>query len=207
MFVLDQLASALGRNDEIPNQELAAQLVESRDAEAIQELVDNLTNKNKAIRSDCIKVLYEVGAIKPELIADYIDEFVALLSSRDNRLVWGSMTALGSVAPIKPQAIWRHIDSIMDATTNGSVITQDWGVRVLATVAVVDVYHAQRIFPYLLDFLKGCRPKDVPRHAESIIIAVTPQNSAQFRSILESHKPNLKPAQIKRVGRLLKQVE
>ena len=206
MSILDQLASAQGRNDEVPNQELAVELADSEDQEAIQELVDNLTNKNKAIRSDCIKVLYEIGALKPQLIADYVDEFVALLDSRDNRLVWGGMTALGAIAPLQPKSIWSHVDAIKDATTNGSVITQDWGVRVLAAIAATDTHYHESIFPYLLDFLKNCRPKDVPRHAESIMVAVTPASSDQFRDVLENHRPNLKPAQLKRVDKLLKQL-
>ena len=206
MSILDQLASAQGRNDEVPNQELAAELADREDQEAIQELVDNLTNKNKAIRSDCIKVLYEIGALKPQLIADYVDEFVDLLSSRDNRLVWGGMTALGAIAPLQPKSVWSHVDAIKDATTNGSVITQDWGVRVLAAVAAADDRYHKGIFPYLLDFLKNCRPKDVPRHAESIQVAMTPASSARFRAVLESHRPDLKPAQLKRVDKLLKQL-
>ncbi len=205
MSVLDQLASAQGRNDEIPNQELAAELAESGDQDAIQELVDNLTNKNKAIRSDCIKVLYEIGALKPELIADYVEEFVTLLSHRDNRLVWGGMTALGTIAPMQPQAVAPYVEQIMEATTNGSVITQDWGVRVLATIAAETEY-SERIFLYLLDFLKNCRPKDIPRHAESMMVAVTIANRDSFRTVLEGHRPDLKPAQSKRVDKLLKQL-
>jgi HEAT repeat protein len=105
MSVLDELASALNRRDEEPNQQLAKRLIESEDPEDIQELVDNLKNKNKAIRSNCIKVLYEIGEKRPVLIENYVDEFVALLKHKDNRLVWGGMTALGYIASRRPQGI------------------------------------------------------------------------------------------------------
>src|SRR5258708_3221405 len=109
MTVLNKLASALGRGDEIPNQALAKQLATSEDKDAIRELVDNLSNPDKAIQSDCIKVLYEVGSLKPKLISPYVSEFIKLLRSRDNRLVWGSMTALGAIADQKAAEIGRQV--------------------------------------------------------------------------------------------------
>src|SRR5689334_5461463 len=136
--ILNKLASALDRSDEVPNQILAKEIAASSDKVAVQELVDNLTHKNKDIQSDCIKVLYEIGAIKPELITGYVDTFVNLLGSRNNRLVWGGMTALGAVATVDTSAIGNHLDTIIRATDTGSVITQDWGIRVLATLAAKD---------------------------------------------------------------------
>src|SRR5690606_41944549 len=75
------------------------------------------------------KVLYEIGAIKPELIEDYVDEFVALLKHQDNRLVWGGMTALGTMAHRQSDAIAQHIDTLIDTTENGSVITDRKSTR------------------------------------------------------------------------------
>src|SRR6266545_6708403 len=98
MSVLNQLASSLGRRDETPNQELARDLAAKKDRKGIRELAENLWNKDKNIQADCIKVLYEVGAIEPKLIASYADDFVRCLRSRNNRLVWGGMTALTEVA-------------------------------------------------------------------------------------------------------------
>jgi HEAT repeat protein len=77
MSILSKLASALNRKDEVPNQDLAKQLATKGDKKAIQELVDNLNNKNKAIQSDCIKVLYEIGERKPQLIAEHVKEFIS----------------------------------------------------------------------------------------------------------------------------------
>jgi hypothetical protein len=48
--VLDKLASALNRRDEVPNQEMARSIVRGRNAAAVKELVENLDHKNRAIR-------------------------------------------------------------------------------------------------------------------------------------------------------------
>lgn len=207
MSVLNELASALNRRDEEPNQQLAMRLVESEDLEAIQELVDNLKNKNKAIRSNCIKVLYEIGEKKAELIENYVDQCVALLTQKDNRMVWGGMTALGWIASRKPHEIWGHIETVIEATQNGSAITQDWGIRVLATVSAEREDYAKQLFPFMMKFLKDCRPKDVPRHAESMMIAAHSQDyREQMRHSLEGHLSNLKPSQLKRVEILIRQL-
>src|SRR4051812_17161384 len=107
MSVLSQLASSLGRRDEIPNKDLAARLIKRNDTLSVKELVENLHHKNKDIQSDCIKVLYEIGEQKPELIVSYAKEFVALLDQKNNRLQWGAMTALDAIASVEPKSIYK----------------------------------------------------------------------------------------------------
>src|SRR5262245_64688094 len=98
MTVLNKLATAQNRRDEAVNQALAQEIVRGNDGRAVRELVDGLSNKDKNIQSDCIKVLYEVGEKAPNLIAGYRSLFCDLLDSKNNRLVWGAMTALDQIA-------------------------------------------------------------------------------------------------------------
>jgi uncharacterized ParB-like nuclease family protein len=76
MSIIAQLASSIGRRDEVPNQELAKKIAENNDEGAVQELIESLQHKSAAIQNDCIKVLYEVGERKPVLIAGYAPTFV-----------------------------------------------------------------------------------------------------------------------------------
>src|ERR1044072_3341382 len=109
MSVINKLASSHGRRDEVPNQELAAEIAGNNDKEAVQELVDNLSNKSKDVQSDCIKVLYEVGALKPTLIASHVNNFVELLTNKNNRLQWGAMTALHVITNEKPDVVYNAL--------------------------------------------------------------------------------------------------
>src|SRR6266498_4365181 len=115
MSVLNHLASALGRRDEVPNQELARHLAANKDKAGIREIAENLWNKDKNIQADCIKVLYEVGYLEPKLITDYSEDFVKSLRSKNNRLVWGGMTALAEVTKADPGAVFKHLDEIKKA--------------------------------------------------------------------------------------------
>jgi hypothetical protein len=102
MCTLDRIAYCQGRRDEVPNQELARDLAAREDRQGIREIVAGLRNFEPAIRSDCLNVLYEIGYIKPHLIAPYAADFLNLLHDRDNRLVGGAMIALSMIADIAP---------------------------------------------------------------------------------------------------------
>lgn len=207
MSVLNRIAYFQERRDEVPNQELARELAESGNRVGIQEIAENLWNKDTNVSFDCIKVLYEVGYIKPELIAEYVSDFLKLMKSKHNRLVWGAMLALSTIAALKPDEIYQHYDEIQKVMDKGSVITVDNGVKILALVASHDEAYGREIFPYLLNHLRTCRPKDVPQHSEKIVVAVNAGNKSEFIAVLEKRMEDLQGAQVTRVKKVIQEVE
>ena len=159
MPVLDRLSSSMGRRDEVPNQELAYDLATRGDEAGIREVAENLWNKDKKIQADCIKVLYEVGSMEPKLIAGYTDDFVKLLGGKNNRLVWGAMTALAEVAKVDPDSVFSHLDEIKKGKETGSVITVDNAITTLACTASANNEYNKAIFPYLLNHLSSLPPQ------------------------------------------------
>jgi len=205
MSILKRLASSLDRRDEVPNQQLAHELAARKDKAGIHEIAENLWNKNKNIQADCIKVLYEVGYIEPKLIAGYAEDFVKLLRSKNNRLVWGGMTALAEVAKASPEAVFKHLDEIKKAKETGSVITVDNAISALTWTASANEEYNKAIFPYLLEHLSGCRPKEAPQHAERILPAVHVGNRAEFIKVLEKRMEDLSGSGLSRVKKVIKQ--
>jgi hypothetical protein len=199
MSAPEKIAHMQGRRDEAPNQELARELAERKDKKGIREIAEHLWDKDKNIQADCIKVLYEIGYLKPELIAD----FVKLLGSKNNRLVWGGMTALSTIAGIKADVIFRQRAVVQHALTHGSVITVDHAVRTLAVVASTSPARNNAIFPDLLHHIATCRSKDVPQHAEKMLVAVNGKNKAEFIGVLERRLPNLSHTQAGRVKKVI----
>ncbi len=200
--MIDKLASKLGRNDEDPNIALAIFLCTTNDKVAIKEIVGGLYSKDKAIANDCIKVLYEIGQREPLLIKDYSTDFINLLSSKNNRLVWGSMTALRFVAQTNADAVHKGLNQIIDAYRNGSVITIDNSVSVLAELCKANPTYMEEIFPFLMEHLTTCRIKEVPQHAERLSVCINEQNQAQFISVLEERSISMSPSQKSRIMRL-----
>ncbi|MGZ3673776.1 MAG: hypothetical protein ACXVCO_05655 [Ktedonobacterales bacterium] len=207
MTTLERIAYFQKRRDEVPNQELARDLASRQDIEGICEIAENLWNKNKSVQADCIKVLYEIGYVDPALIADYAEDFIKLLHSRNNRLVWGGMTALSAVAALKPQIVFTHLDEIEKVMDKGSVITMDNGVQALARAASKNEKYGREILPYLLEHLSTCRPKDVAQHAEKSLPAINANNKSRFIAVLTSRMDDLTDSALARVKKVIKQAE
>jgi hypothetical protein len=207
MSVIERIADQLGRRDEVPNRELAHDLAARRDIPGIQEIAQNLWNENENVANDCLKVLYEIGYLEPALIAGYVEDFLRLLKSKNNRAVWGSMLALSTVAALKAPEIYRHVPMIRRLMDGGSVITRDNGVKVLAIVASANAEYRREIFPYLLEHLRKCRPKDVPQHAESAALAVDAITKDDFIQVLRSRMVDMGAPQASRLWKLMRAVD
>jgi hypothetical protein len=206
MSVLTQLASAQGRRDDVPNQELAKQLTEAQDREGIRVLVENLAHEDPNVQSDCIKTLYEVGYLDPTLITNHWVVFLELLASKNNRLIWGGMIALSTLADLRAPDLFEHKSEIQQAMEGGSVITQDSGVRVLTAVAAQREEYRTDLLPYLLKKLTACRAKDLPKYAEMVFNALGEADREKFREVLTLRIPELTPSQQRRMERTLKKL-
>jgi hypothetical protein len=204
LTVLDKLSSAVGRRDEGPNQELAAEIAAAADGKSVRELVDNLANADKRIQSDCIKVLYEIGYRKPELIAPYSEEFGKLLVSKNNRLVWGGMIALDSIASVNQRRVHGLLDRIVQSANSGSVITRDHAVGILAKLARNKDY-SETCFPLLLQQLRDSPNNQFPSYVEMSVPVVGRENGAEFTKLVEMRLGSLeKESQRKRVEKALR---
>ena len=206
MSTLERLACGLGRNDEAPNIELAKELCQNDDTAGITEIVGGFTGTDKAVANDCIKVLYEIGERKPELIAGYTNEFIARLRSKNNRLAWGSMTALAKIAELSPKPIYDKLSVVIEAYEVGSVITIDNAISVFAGLYKANESYEKDILPVLISHLTRCRPKDVPQHAERTAICFNKSNKDAFIEVLEKRLPSLTAPGQSRVKKLLKKL-
>lgn len=185
MTVIVKLAASLNRRDEIPNQELAKQITAKNDKKAVKELVDNLSNKNKAIQSDCIKVIYEIGALKPKLLVGFSQELIALLDNKNNRLQWGAMTALDTIASEDPKAIYKALGKIIAVADKGSVITNDHCVGILIKLCAAKEY-ATPAFSLLIERLRISPTNQLPMYAEMALPVISDRNKVLFIKTLQS---------------------
>jgi hypothetical protein len=203
MPALDRIASALGRNDDQPNIELAERLAGARDEDGVREIVGGLDG-SKATESDCIKVLYEIGYRAPELIAPYAETFVGLLRSKNNRLVWGAMAALGCIAALNPKPVYAQLDMVIAAYENGSVITVDNAISVFAGLCKADADYEKRIMPLLVRHFTNCRAKEIPQHFERAAVCLNPDNHKPVTDVILGRLGELTASQQARARKVLK---
>lgn len=206
MSVLPHLATSMGRSDEEPNIALAEAIAASKNNFAVRELVDLLGTKDKSLRSDALKTLYEIGYRAPDLIAPFISQFKNLLSNPDNRLVWGAMCAIDGIASAKPEAVFMILPQIMAAVDRGTVITRDHAVKTLTKLAAQERF-ARTAMPLLLEQLRTAPLNQLPMYAELAATVVMPPDALTLRTILESRLPELPTAaKKKRVEKALKKL-
>jgi len=205
--IIEKLATSLNRRDEEPNILLAEEIASQDDYKAVEELIENLDNKNKNIRADCLKTLYESGSRNPSLIADYYNIFIERLDSKDNRFVWGAMMALDYISSIKPDSVFQYLGKILDTAGKGSVITRDHAVGILINLSKKGEYYGIT-FPNLLEQLRTCPGNQFPMYAENSLVIINNRNKQEFIEILKSRLDSLeKDSQKKRIEKVLKKLK
>lgn len=206
MPVQSKLASALGRRDELPNIDLAIQIVKKKDESAIKELVALLSHKSTALQNDSIKVLYETGEREPALIAGYLNVFLSLLKHKNNRLQWGAMQAIYSITEVQHTEVFKALPQIMEAAEKGSVITRDGAVNILVTLC----HHKKYInstYPLLLELIRMSPENQFPTYAEKALSFVTSELLTEFRNTLAlRHQLMKQETKKKRIEKLLKKL-
>ena len=206
MTVINALSSSLGQKGNEANIALAKEIAETENHDAIRELVDNLNNRDKNIQGDCIKTLYETAYIRPEMIAEYYLNFLDLLTSKNNRMVWSGMIALLTITDLKYKEIFASLELIMTTIKKGSVITIDCGVEILAKLNKHSEYF-DITDPLLIEQLWKCPIKQLPQYIEKSLISIAKQNKEIYQNIIEKRKPECdKDSQIKRLEKVLKQI-
>jgi hypothetical protein len=204
MSVINKLASSLNRRDEVPNQELAKQLADKSDKKAIKELIDNLNNKSKDLQHDCIKVLYEIGEIKPKLISGYVKEFIALLDNKNNRLQWGAMTAINTIALENPELIYNTLTKIIPTAERGSVITRDYAVNILIKLCSIKQY-SKNAFSLLNEQILRSPVNQLPMYAEKAMTIINDNNKNLFIKTLTIRLDDIeKESKRKRIEKVIK---
>lgn len=206
MTVISLLASSQGQNGEILNIALAHEIVKENNKVAVKELIDGLNSKDKNIQSDCIKTLYEIGYVKPDLISEYYRDFIMLIGSKNNRLVWGGMIAISTITPIKHKEIFAALDKIIEVVAKGSVITIDCGVVILSGLNRFNNY-TDKTEPLLTDILWNCPIKQLPMYIEKSLVSISKTNKEIYQTIIDKRKAECdKESQLKRLEKLTKQI-
>ncbi|MBI9010687.1 MAG: hypothetical protein JEZ08_00540 [Clostridiales bacterium] len=203
MTYIKEIAYYKDDRSEVPNRDLAKKLANDNNKEGLDEISNYLMDKNKSIASDCLKVLYEASYINPALIVDYFDTFKTLLNSKNNRMVWGAMIAISSIATVGPEKVYEIRNLILNKIEKGTVITNVHGVYAIIHMAAYDVYYPE-LKETLFELQKKCRPVDFAKRAESMKAVIRLEDRESFVSLLESRKSELSKAAQKRVQKVVK---
>lgn len=202
---INRIAYYRNIRNETPNKELAKELADTENREAIKEISEYLYDKNKSVSSDCLSILYTIGYTNPELIQDYMDDFFKLLESKINRMVWGSMIALSTIVHLKAEAIFEKVDLILKTMHEGTLITEVWGIKTMVNLSVEHSTYKRKLLPILIDYLEKCRPIDFAKRVETTLpIIKSAEENEIFDRIIAVKIGELSDSQTKKLKAVLK---
>ena len=204
--VLERIASSLDRRDEIPNQTLAHDIIQAEDRKAVEILKDGLYSRERAIQNDCIKVLYEIGYKRPDLILNCFEDFIEQLHADNNRLQWGAMIALSTLSRLESNELYKELPAIIKVAEKGSVITKDNAINIMIELGKTSGYR-NKVFVLLIEQLLKSPINQFPKYAEQTLILVNSSNKVEFVNTVSSRLSDLvKESHINRVKKVLRKV-
>lgn len=207
MAYVERIAYHLKRRDEVPNQELAKELAEENNEEGIKEMAGYLFDKNKSVASDCLKVMYEASYIRPEIIVDYYGDFVTLLQSKNNRMVWGAMIAIASIAKVAPDMVYQQVDLILEKINSGTVITNVQGAYALINMAGASEEIYGNVIDQIFTLVGGSRSVEFPKRCEAFSAILKDEDKERLIELIHKHEERLSTGGKKRVARLIRRLE
>ena len=79
--------------------------------------------------------------------------------------------------------------------------------RLFSNCASVKKEYNETIFPSLIKILTTCRSQSFAQYAESVFVAVNPQNKEKYIKILQKRKDLLSNAGKKRIEKILRKIQ
>src|SRR5262249_17561155 len=142
----------------------------------------------------------------PELIAPFVAQFKNLLTSPDNRMVWGAMCAIDAITNVKPEAVYTMLPQIMQAVDKGSVITRDHAVKAMVKLAAQERF-AKATMPLLLEQLRTCPVNQLPMYSELVGEVVKNKAAQDVRAVLQERLTAVdQDSKRKRIEKVLKRL-
>jgi hypothetical protein len=202
--VLGRLAVSVGRYDEMPNLELAADIVFADDTDAVSVLICVIERHDDLLGSDAARVIAEVGTRAPDLLLAHSDRLVEMIDVSRAEMLPYTMMALSPVASRYAEQLWPSRDLFWAALADlnqTADLAQGGAVRLLAAMCAASPDYARTLAGGLVDLLGKCMPKDVAFFAESVLPALGPAHSHRAKPVLDRRLKELTPAEVARLRR------
>ena len=205
--ILGRLSVSMSRADEMPNLELAADIVVADDAEAVDVLVTVIERHDDTHAPDAARVLFEVGVRAPELLVVQADRLLAMCDDSRKDMLPFTMFALSPIAPRYAETLWDLRDLFWSALadlTKPADLAQAGAVRLLSALCSAGPDYARTLAGGLVDLLGKCMPKDVAFFAESVLPALGTAHSHRAKPVLDRRMKELTPAEVARLRRAVR---
>ena len=204
MNILDRIPVRSESRDNEEIRDLALEILQDHDEPAIREVFNNLDHEDELIRHDCMRVLIEIGSVKPEMISDGVITLLRLLDDPRLPIVEGAIKVLTTIALLDYAEIYVHRERVIQLIEHGSQHTVYHGIELLSRICGVRPEYENELMPWLTGYLERCLPHELPHLAESILHAANHKNRQAIASILEGRYHQMNVSQKRKADHLIK---
>jgi len=208
--ILSRLAVSSNRFDEMPNLELAAEIVSTGDRDAIGLLVTVLERADDVHGPDAGRVLAEVGLRARPLLLPEVARLVALVSVENVPMMSSVLTALSPLGDRVVDELWDMRDLFWQIVNDGQTeadAAQAAAVKLLACMCAAGPDFARTLAGGLVDLLGKCLAKDVALYAEAVLPALGAAHSHRAKPVLDRRMKELSPAEVARLRRAVRMAQ
>jgi hypothetical protein len=205
--LLGRLAVAMNRHDDMPNQDLAVNIVFHLDQDAVGILVGCIERGDDVHAPDAARVLCEVGCRDAELLMPESDRLVSMCEHGDAEMLPFTMYALSPIANHVAEQLWDMRDvfwQVLTEQTDYADMAQTGSVKLLAALCAAGPDYARTLAGGLVDLLGKCHPKHVALYAESVLPALGTAHSHRAKPVLDRRMKELTPAEVARLRRAVR---
>jgi hypothetical protein len=183
--------------------ETAAQIIAGTAEPGLAHYARALESENATLANQAARVIDEVIAQKPELVAPYIERLVRLLLSANTRVVSSCAGALPVLARVAPAKVARHLERLRGSYDAASDVAKDGMVRTFVALCIASVAYQKRVIDVLEKALGGAEPKTLLRWTELVLPALKGEPHAQARAVVEQRLPELPRPQAEKIAEFL----
>lgn len=168
-----------------PTSSLAGEIVAGTSGVSLDQVVAQLSDPKDAASQQAARVVEELSATKPELLAPHIELLVTLLGSSRQRVAQTAAHCLPILARVTPAKVAKQLKTMQAAFPDASEVAKDGLVRTFVALCVASVTYQKRLIESFELALRTADAKQLPGWVEHILPALKGEPYAQARAVAE----------------------
>jgi hypothetical protein len=204
MGILDEISSSTG--DTQSNRELVKQCLKT--PALLHSIAEGLRTGAPKAKLDCAEILTEVAGLRPDLLGEFVADFVDASKSENKPVAKLGFTGLARVTVAQPAEVYAARDYLLEAAkkNDGSSIP---AATVLAALCGHNPNYRGKLIGSVIRLLGSVSDKDLPKWAAALGPAVEGSADAVKRLsvALDPRRASLPPPVAQKLDKLLVKLE
>jgi hypothetical protein len=204
MGILDELSSATG--DKRSNQEMTKQCLKT--PVLLHSIAEGLRTGTPQAREDCAEVLASVAEQRPELVTDFVTDFLDASRSPITAVAKLGFAGLVQVTKARPAEVYAEREYLLEVAKKGDTLSLS-AASVLAALCGDNPNYRGKLLGSVLRLFTPVSDKDLPKWFAALAPSVegSADSVKRLAATLQPRRANLPEPITKKLDKLLVKLE